>query len=106
MIKKFLAIVIFFYILALLQTSFLVHFNIFSGWLVGYGLILAMIILINLFIPRQRFYGLETAFIGGFFWDIFSNRPIGVSILILVLLAFFINFILKRYVQIPLAQRV
>ena len=96
---KILAIIIFFYILALLQTSFLIHFNIFTGGIVSYSLFLIPVILITLFTPEKHFYALSAAFSAGLFLDIFSDRPIGVSILILVLIVVFINFILKKHVS-------
>ena len=106
MVKKISAIVIFFYILVLLQTSFLVHFNIFLGQFLGYGLILISVILLSFFVPDGSWLGIGAAFIAGFFLDIFSENFIGFHILILLGLAIFIKFILKRYVQIPFVQRI
>ena len=101
MIKKFLAIIIFFYILILFQTSFLVHFNIFSGKLISYIIILIPVTLISFLTPQNQFYGLVAAFSAGFFLDIFSGSFIGFHILILVLILIGLKFILQKYVRIP-----
>ena len=99
MLKKILILILPFYFLALLQSSFLIHFNI-SGIIPNF--ILLAVILINFFTPTPNFgVGVGSAFIGGFFLDIFSSSPIGFNVLILVALAFFIKIILKRYVRIP-----
>lgn len=99
MFKKVLILIFSFYILALLQTSFFVHFNI-AG--ITPDFILISVILINLFAPTPKFgVGVASAFIGGFFLDIFSAKFIGFYILILVGLAIFIKIILKRYVWTP-----
>jgi len=98
-VKKTLILIIFFYVLALLQTSFLVHFHILG---IVPNFIFIAVILINLFEKPQKNSGILSAFIGGFFLDIFSSRFIGFNILILVGLSFFIKFILKKYVQFSL----
>ncbi len=101
--KKILISVILLYFLALLQTSFLVHFSI-SG--IVPNLILILIILWNLFEKSKNYFGLSNALVGGFFLDIFSNRPIGFFILILGMTAVFIKFFIKNYVRIPFIERV
>ena len=99
-----LAIIIFFYLLILFQTSFLVHFNIFSGKLINYGLILIPIILISFFAPQNQFSDLIIAFSAGFFLDIFLGSFIGFHILILVLTLVGLKFILQKYVRIPIIK--
>ena len=101
MIKKFLAIIIFFYILILFQASFLVHFDIFWSKFLIYGFILSLIAFLTL---QNQYYSLIIAFIVGFFLDIFSGSFIGFHILILIGLVIFIKFILQKYVQIPIFQ--
>lgn len=99
--KKILILIPFFYILTLFQTSFFTHFNIFlEGGFLGWALnlILIAVILITVFDPRTKI-GVGAAFFGGFFLDIFSENFIGFHILILVILAFFIKFILRKYVR-------
>ena len=96
MIKKLLIITALFYFLALLQTSFLVHFDI-KGIVPNF--VLLSVILINLFEPQKEKTGIFAAFIGGFFLDIWSVHIFGMEILILLAAAIFIKFIIKRYVQ-------
>lgn len=92
--KKVLILILFFYILALFQTSFLVHFRLLN-------FLLILVIFINLFERTGGNSGLFSALIGGFFLDIFSERLLGFHILILLLLAFLIKMVLKRYIQLP-----
>ncbi len=98
---KILAIIVFFYILILLQTSFLIHFNIIGG-LVNYSLILIPLLAISFLTPRQQWVDVAGAFSAGFFLDIFSGSFIGLHILILVSLVFFIKFILKKHINLNL----
>lgn len=101
MVKKILILILFFYILVLLQTSFLVHFNI-KG--IVPNLVLVSVILINFFEKPKEYLGFLSAIIGGFFLDVFSENFIGFYILILVGLAIFIKFILKKYVRTPIIK--
>lgn len=94
--KKTLLLIIFFYILVLLQTSFLAHFHI---WGAVPNLVVIIVILINLFEKPQENSGIFSAVIGGFFLDIFSSHFIGFYILILVGLSLFIKFVFKKYVR-------
>lgn len=100
---KILILFLFFYILTLFQTSFLIHFKIFReeffSW--GLNLVFLAVILINCFAPLKERSGIASAFIGGFFLDVFSEYFIGFHILILIALAFFIKFILRKHVRIP-----
>jgi rod shape-determining protein MreD len=100
--RKTLFIFIIFYILILLQTSFLVYFNI-KGFIPNF--ILIAIILINFFEEREKNTGIYSALIGGFFLDIFSEKFFGLYILISITIAIFIKYIIKRYVQIPFFRR-
>ena len=93
--KKILILIIFFYILALFQTSFLIHFPVLG--LIP-NLVLLSVILINLLEKPQNYSGYFSAFIGGIFLDIFSENFIGFYILISLGLVVFIKFILKRYI--------
>jgi len=96
-IKNILILTIFLYILTLFQTSFLVHFNI-----LGPILILITVLCLNLLEEPENVNGIFGAGISGFFWDIFSNKPIGFHLLILVIMSVFIKVILKRYVRFPI----
>lgn len=103
--KKIFIFILFFYILVLLQTSFLIHFNIFLSGFLGGSLILIAIFFINLFEKTEEKSGLFLAFFGGFLLDIFSENLFGFYILILMVIAIFIKFILKRYVRAPSIKR-
>ncbi len=96
MIKKLFIITVLFYFLALLQTSFLIHFDI-KGIVPNF--ILFSVILVNFFEPQKEKTGIFAAFIGGFFLDIWSVNIFGMEILILLTVAIFIKFIIKKYVQ-------
>jgi rod shape-determining protein MreD len=105
--KKILILIPVFYILALFQTSFLIHFNIFLGgdffgWILN--LVLIAVILITVFENPEKSTGIFSAFIGGFFLDIFSENFIGFHVLILLTLVFLIKFIFKKYVRTPLIR--
>lgn len=99
--KKYLVLILFLYFLTLFQTSFLIHFNI-SGIIPN--LILISVILINFFESPSKNSGIFSAFIGGFFLDIFSENFFGFWTLILIIITLFIKFILKKYVRIPLTK--
>ncbi|XOB41870.1 MAG: rod shape-determining protein MreD [Candidatus Nealsonbacteria bacterium] len=94
--KKVLILIIVFYILALLQTSFLIHLSFFN---ITPNFILIAVLLLNLLEEPRKNNGIFGAVISGFFWDIFSNRPIGFHILILVGLAILIKVILRNYLR-------
>jgi len=96
MAKKFLILIIIFYLLALFEASFLIHFKKLSR---VPSLILILTILLNFLEKPKKNSGIFGAFVGGFFWDIFSSRPIGFHILILIILAIFIKLILRKYVR-------
>jgi len=100
-VKDFLLLSIFLYILVLFQTSFLVYFDV-SGYVLNF--ILIVVIFINLFESSQEKLGISSAFIGGFFLDIFSENFLGFWILILLATAIFIKFIFKKYVRIPIIK--
>ena len=99
---KVILLVLIFYILALAQASFLVHFQIF-GMVLNVSLIL--VVLINIFESPQKYLGLHGSLISGFFLDIFSTRPFGFWILIFFLVAIFIKLIFRKYVRIPFIAR-
>ncbi|MCD6402564.1 rod shape-determining protein MreD [bacterium] len=95
--KKFLILAIFFYILAILETSFFIHFKFFSFLP---NLILISQILITLFEKPYKTDALYSAILAGFFLDIFSEKPLGFNIITLFFITFFLKEILKRYVRI------
>ncbi len=90
--------ILFFYILALFQTSFLIHFKVLN-------FILLFIIFFNLFEKPEENFGLISALIGGFFLDIFSEKPIGFYVLILFGFSLLIKIILRKYIQLPILAK-
>lgn len=95
---KILAKIIFFYILILLQASFLVHFNLTNN-LLSYILILIPLITFSFLTPQKQREDMATAFSAGFFLDIFSGQLIGTSILVFTLIVFFIKFVVKKHIN-------
>lgn len=84
------------YFLTIFQTSFLIHFKFLNQFP---SLILILVFLLNLFEKKEKNSGFISAFLGGFFWDIFSHHFIGFHIILLVLFAIFIKFVLKKQFQ-------
>ncbi len=105
MVKKIIFFVLFFYILTLIQVSFLTHFSLFG---ITLNLILIAIILINFFEKPEKKLGIISSFFGGFYLDIFSlnSEFFGFYTLISVALALFIKFFLKKHVRIPIIKRI
>jgi len=97
--KKFLFLILFFYLLTLFQASFLIHF---SPVVIFPNLILIFQVLLTLFEDPPKNLTLFSAPVAGFFWDIFSENPIGLGILILILISLFLKIILRQYVRLPL----
>ena len=95
---KYIVSIIIIYLLALFQTSFLVHFSL---WGMIPNLILISVFLWILFEKPESNFGIYNAFIGGFLLDIFSERLIGFNILILLIMAIFLKIILNKYVRLP-----
>ena len=87
----------FFYFLALLQTTVLAGFEL--GGVIS--LMLIAVVLINLFERSKNYSGVYAAFISGFFLDIFSASLIGQNVLILLASALFIKIVLRKYVWAP-----
>jgi len=100
--KKILLLIIFFYTISLLESSFLIHFKFFSCFP---SIILISQILITLLEDPEKNLAIFSAIIAGFFWDIFSDRPIGLGILILLLTSLFLKIFLRKYVRIPALKR-
>jgi len=100
--RKFFFLIIFLYILALMESSFFIHFRILDGLP---SFILISQILISLFEDPKENRAIFSAFVAGALGDIFSERPIGLSLLILVSLSFLIKKTLREYVRIPALTR-
>lgn len=101
-IFKFLTLTLFLYFLALAQTSFLAHFNIFGFTI---NLVFIAVIILNLFENPKKVQGVFYSFLGGFFLDIYSSGLFGFHIIILLAIAILIKFILSHYVRIPSFKR-
>lgn len=101
MVKKALFLIILFYFLILLQTSFLVQFNVFG---IVPNFILISVILINLLERPKSYLGIFAGFAGGLLLDIFSSGIIGFHLLILLAISIFIKMILRKYVWTPTFQ--
>jgi rod shape-determining protein MreD len=101
MIKKILIFIILFYFLALIQTSFMVHFSV---WGLIPNLIFLLVIVWNIFEKSKNNLGIYQAATAGFFIDIFSSRVIGFNVMILIFLAIIIKLFLKSYVRIPFLE--
>ena len=97
MIKELSTLIIIFYFLALLQTSFTVFLSFYGFTL---NLILILLIIINIFESSESKIGLLSAFTGGFLLDIWSSQVFGFWTLVCLLTVIFIKFI-KQYVKIP-----
>lgn len=91
-------VIIIFYFLSILQTSFFPHFGILSGI---FNPIFILVILANFIEKSDGVFGILLAIIGGFFLDVFSAGFIGRNVLILLGLSLIIKFTLRRYVRAP-----
>jgi len=105
MLKKILILILGLYFLTLLQTSFSVFFDV-RGMVPN--LVFIAVIFLNLFTSSKSWLGEISAFIGGFYLDVFSfsiTGFFGLYTLILVSSALFIRFIFKRHVKIPVIKK-
>ncbi|MBU0547019.1 rod shape-determining protein MreD [Patescibacteria group bacterium] len=96
--KKYLFFILFFYLLSLLETSFFIHFRIFS--FLPSLILISQVLIVFLEHPNKN-YAVFSAFCAGFFWDIFSNQKLGTGILLMISLTVLLKLILKKYVRIP-----
>ena len=85
---KILAIILFFYFLTLLQSSFLNHFSILG---IIPNLVLILLCLVGFFEKPHKYLGVFSALAAGFFLDVFSKSFFGISILSMVIVYFFIK---------------
>ncbi len=86
--KKYLILILIFWLLVLFQESFLSHFRILAG---GLNLILISIFLLNFLESEENKFGIFAGFLGGIFLDVSSTLPFGTFILTLIGLSFFIK---------------
>lgn len=96
--KTALFLIPLFFILTVLQTSFLVHFSV-------VGFIFPVVFLASFAIaflqPPPSFVGVQGSVIGGVFLDAVSSHFFGFWTLILVLLSLAITHIMRTYVRFP-----
>lgn len=94
---KKIALIAALYCLALVQSSFLIHFGIF-----GYipNLILISVLILNILESPNEKFGVFFAAFGGFLVDVFSSRQIGLNLIMYFSMALIIKYILKNHVRI------
>ncbi len=92
--RKALILILIFFILALLQSSFLVFFS-FKGRLLN--LIIVLVVIINLAEDPKSKLGIFASLLGGFFLDLLSAGYFGQNMLMLSLISIFIKQFMKKY---------
>ena len=102
MIKKILISVIILYFLALLETSFFVHFNIFK-WIPN--TLLLYVIIFNILESPKRYKGIYISFAAGLLLDIFSSGFIGFYIAVCLIVSLFLKFLFSHYVKTPFIEK-
>lgn len=102
MIKKILISIIILYFLALLETSFFVHFNVFK-WIPN--ILLIYVVIFNVIESPKKYGGSYVAVIAGFISDIFSSSFIGYNIIIFLATSLLLKFIFNRYVRVSLFEK-
>ena len=86
---KILITIILFYLFAVLQNSFFVHFNLFGA---VPNLVFIFFFLITFFDKSKKYYrAIFYAVVAGLFLDLFSYSYFGVSVIILLLVGFFLK---------------
>ncbi|MGB9743485.1 MAG: hypothetical protein ACPLW9_02100 [Minisyncoccales bacterium] len=104
MARQIIFYFLFFYFLVLLQTSFLIYFHLHHPF---FNLALITVIILNLFGSFRT--KIISALSAGFFLDIFSLGQtgffFGFYFLSLLALAFFLEFVFKKYIRHPLFSR-
>lgn len=87
--QKYLTIIVLFYIFALLQNSFFIHFDLFGA---TPNLVLALFLLIIFFVKKeQNFEIILWAAVAGFLLDAFSYTYLGPSMILLLVIGFFVK---------------
>lgn len=101
MIKRALILILFLYLLILLETSFFAHFVLLK-WLPN--TVLLTVIIYNLLENPKKKFGIYFALTAGFLLDVFSTKIIGFYMLILLIVTLLLKFIFKHYVRLPLEK--
>ena len=94
--KSGILIILGFFILSLLQVSFLPHFPV-AGWVPN--IVLFSLVLLAFFASLT--IGVEAALAGGFFLDLYSHLPFGFWIILSLIIFLGARHILRNYVRIP-----
>ena len=94
--RKILVFSLVFFFLSLMQTSFFFHFNLYG---IVPNTILVLVVLVNFLEKKEKNSGLAIAAIGGFFLDLFSFLPLGISVVLLFIIALLIKRALKFLIE-------
>ena len=101
--KKIISMFVLFYFLALLQTSFFVHW--FPNGMVP-NLIAVIAVVLSIFEHPRSNAGLWAALSGGFFLDLFSEKPMGFWIALLLGISFALKIMFEYYVRPPIFKKI
>lgn len=99
--KQAFFLILVFFALALLQTSFLAHFSI-QGF--GIPIVMIAVFALSACVPASS-AALVGVFAGGVLLDIFSQHIFGYWTILLVLLFCVVSFIMHTYVRLPFLKR-
>lgn len=100
--KKNIFFAFLFYFLILFQTSFLARFPILA---LLPNLAAVSVCLLSFFEKDNEMTAEIMAFIVGLMLDVFSARPLGTASIVLVLASVLIKTIIKKYVRVPIKER-
>ena len=101
--KKNLCIVFFLYFLALLQASFFVHM--FPSGMVP-NFVAVAVVGLSIFEHSKSNVGMFAALFGGLFLDMFSSRPFGFWVILLLAISFALKTMLEYYVRPPILKKI
>lgn len=100
--KTALFLIPLFFILTLVQTSFLVHFSVAGFILPAVFIVVSVLALLE---PPASLSALLGAVIGGVSLDAVSSHFFGYWTAILIALSFGISYIMRAYVRLPLLKK-
>lgn len=95
--KKIIFVIFFLYFLILLQTGFLNFLKVTPNFVL-------LTVLILVIFEKQKNLGLISAFLGGFFLDIFSGLPLGVATTTLIAVYFISTALLRFFLKVNLLE--
>jgi rod shape-determining protein MreD len=102
-VKKNIIFILGTYFLVVFQTSFLARFSVFN---LLPNLAIILVCILSLLEEQKEMSALIIAATVGFWLDVFSSKPIGFHIIILLLASVFIKTVIKKYVRIPTQERI